>query len=284
MEETQTFPGYPLVFWEAGLQFASTILAGLVISFVATFYLKKRDEVTRVAGVILEKRVESQQEILRFFEDATYTKQIPAENAQPYRELLEAYELRPPWGQQLQYAEIFGSTDGFHGFQRNLEQIISQHKLWLDSRVRFHLQLIQAYVSWVNAALLVPQNLNFSNGESITQEEHQKIANDLLLIQGIVLDAEFKGLIARLETLMVDSIYHLNLKRSRSSIMRNGFWNRESKKLIRILGRKTLLGEIRPHLITAAITFAFHEKGEDIDERHIEQVISNLTEGTPPPP
>lgn len=284
MDETPTFLGYPLVFWEAGLQFASTILAGLVISFVATFYLKKRDEVTRVAGVILEKRVESQQEILSFFEDTTYTKQIPAENAPPYQELLERHELHPPWGQKLQYAEIFESTEAFHEFQRNLEQIISRHKLWLDSKVRFHLQLIQAYVSWINAALLVPQTLQFPNGGSITQEEHQKIANELLRIQGIVLDAEFKGLIARLETLMVDSIYHLNLKRSRPSIMRNGFWNRESKKLIRILGRKTLLGEIRPHLITAAITFAFHEKGEDLDERHIEQVISNLTEDTPPPP
>lgn len=39
---------------------------GLIIAFVTTFYLKKKDVITRIAGVILEKRVNSEQEILDF--------------------------------------------------------------------------------------------------------------------------------------------------------------------------------------------------------------------------
>ena len=107
--------------------------------------LKKRDYVTRVAGVILEKRVNSHQEILAFFEDATHTLQVPSDRASPVHELIQSYGLEAPWGANPQYGEIFESVEKFHGFQRQLEKLISQHKLWLDAKVGFHLNLILAY-------------------------------------------------------------------------------------------------------------------------------------------
>lgn len=60
------FLGYPLFLWEGLASALSTMMAGLVIAVVTTFYLKKRDEITRVSGVILEKRVNSEQEILSY--------------------------------------------------------------------------------------------------------------------------------------------------------------------------------------------------------------------------
>lgn len=68
-------PAIHYLLWEAGLQFLAVLLAGMILGLFASVYLKKRDEVTRVAGVILEKRVNSHQEILAFFEDAIYTLQ-----------------------------------------------------------------------------------------------------------------------------------------------------------------------------------------------------------------
>jgi hypothetical protein len=51
--------------WEGLLNFSSIIIAGLIIAFVTTFYLKKKDEKTRVAGVILD----AQHEILKFISE-----------------------------------------------------------------------------------------------------------------------------------------------------------------------------------------------------------------------
>ncbi len=65
--------GYPLFLWEGMTSALSTLVAGLIIALVTTFYLKKRDEVTRVARVILEKRVNSEQEILSYIEDISYS-------------------------------------------------------------------------------------------------------------------------------------------------------------------------------------------------------------------
>jgi len=50
----ELYLGYPVFLWEGLINFSSIIVAGLIIAFITTFYLKKKDESTRVAGVILE--------------------------------------------------------------------------------------------------------------------------------------------------------------------------------------------------------------------------------------
>ena len=67
----ELYLGYPIFIWEGLINFVSVVVAGLVIAFITTFYLKKKDEKTRVAGVILEKRVNAQHEILQFVESNT---------------------------------------------------------------------------------------------------------------------------------------------------------------------------------------------------------------------
>ena len=66
------------------------LLAGVILGLFASVYLKKRDEVTRVAGVILEKRVNSHQEILEFFEEATYTLQVPSDRVSLVYKLIQS--------------------------------------------------------------------------------------------------------------------------------------------------------------------------------------------------
>ncbi|MFY4783125.1 hypothetical protein ACOTWN_07935 [Aliarcobacter butzleri] len=67
----ELYLGYPVFLWEGLINFSSIIVVGLIIAFITTFYLKKKDESTRVAGVILKKRVNAQHEILKFIEDSS---------------------------------------------------------------------------------------------------------------------------------------------------------------------------------------------------------------------
>ena len=71
-----SFLGLPQFMWEGIFNIITALGVGLIIAFVTTFYLKKKDEITRVAGVILEKRVNSEQEILDFLEDLSFHRQI----------------------------------------------------------------------------------------------------------------------------------------------------------------------------------------------------------------
>lgn len=73
MEETiNTYLGLPQFMWKGIFNIIVTLGAGLIIAFVTTFYLKKKDEITRVSGVVLEKRINSEQEILDYLEKLSY--------------------------------------------------------------------------------------------------------------------------------------------------------------------------------------------------------------------
>lgn len=270
--------GYPLFLWEGLASAFSTLVAGLIIALVTTFYLKKRDEVTRVAGVILEKRVNSEQEILSYIEGISYSVQMPEREARKTLALLEQVGLPTPNAPFVQYAEVFDDLEHFDEFQKTFEQIISSHKLWMSEKVRFHLQLMQGYLSWINAGLLVSQQVPLPAGYTLTDENQDRIAKILLKLQGVVLDMEFKRLIAELEVLMVDSIYHLNIKRPNRSLMRNGFWNRESRKLIRVLDHKTLLGQIRHELFAISFIVTHQVKGLQPDEKALDEFVSKFPE------
>jgi hypothetical protein len=206
LSANQIFLSLPEFVWQGIFSLASTLIAGLIIAFVTTFYLKKKDQTTRVAGVILEKRIGSEETILTFLEDSSFTLEMPAKEAQLLHEIMQRNEFELPHGRHLQYAKIFSCNKSFQEFFLAFEQHVSRNKLWLSQEVRFHLELMQAYLSWVNANVVFIRRIPLPDGIYLTEAESEKISNQILLIQGVSLDNEFKGLIAHLEVLMVDSI------------------------------------------------------------------------------
>jgi hypothetical protein len=151
IEFLNTFPPYV---GEGFFNLLTTLSVGLVIAFVTTFYLKKKDERTRVAGVVLEKRVNCGQEILFYLEKLSYHRQMYGDKEQEWYELLKSFELTLPHGRNLQYSDVFSSYERFQNFFKGFEEIITTNKLWMDKKVRFHLSLMQAYLSWINALLI----------------------------------------------------------------------------------------------------------------------------------
>lgn len=122
------------------------------------------------------------------------------------------------------------------------------------------------------------QRIPLPDGIYLSRDEEKVLSDKIMLIQGISLDSEVKGLIAHLEVLMVDSIYRLNLKRSKNSLMRNGFLNRETRKIIKTLSRKTLLGAQREHAI-ALIVFLVHQiKGLSPEQMDIDKLLDGFPE------
>lgn len=217
--------------------------AGLIITFVTTFYLKKKDEVTRVAGLILEKRVNSYKDILDFFDSLSQHIQLNNGKEEEWYQLLRNMDFNLPHGKLLQYSDAFSSPEKFQSFFNGLELVITNNKLWLDDKVIRHLNLMQGYFAQINAIRVLMRRIPPPPNETLTEEEWKKSDQLLLLQLGIVLDNEINALLVELEVLLVDSIYRLRLKRPKKSLTRNGFLNKDMILMVRklnssILGRK----------------------------------------------
>lgn len=254
----------------------STAVAGLIIAFVATFYLKKRDERTRVAGVVLEKRVNCGQDILYYLEELSYHRQLYSDKEQEWYELLQSYDLTLPHGRFLQYSDVFSSYDQFQDFFKGIEETITRNKLWMDKKVRFHLSLMQGYFAWINALLVGITRVPLPEGEQLSVEEFKEIASILLLQIGITLDHEINGLLAHLETLIVDSVYRLDLNRPRKSMTRKGMFNRDMVSVLKELDKKTLLGLHRERYFALMITLVYSYKQIEMSDVDIDEMIKNI--------
>lgn len=154
----EVYDSLPIFLWEALFNFATLLLVGLILAFVTTFYLKRKDESTRVAGVILEKRVNAQHEILRFMEDYSQKLEMQQPTAQQFRELLQQHDFELPYNPHIQYADIFSSVEKFRAFFHGFEALFSKHRLWLDAKSRHHM-LLEGYFAAINASLLVSNRL-----------------------------------------------------------------------------------------------------------------------------
>ena len=262
--------------WEGIFNIIIALGAGLIIAFVTTFYLKKKDEITRVAGVILEKRVNSEQEILDFLEDLAFHKELHNGKEKEWLILLKEYELTLPHEPHLQYSDVFSSVDKFREFFSGFERIITTNKLWMGKKVRFHLTLMQVYFSWINALLVATTRIPLPADKKLSEEDIDKLSTILLLQVAITLDHEISGLLAELETLIVNSIYKLDLKRPRKSMTRNGMLNVDMVKVLKELDGNTLLGINREKYFALMTTQVYAYKGVDIEGEDLNDIMNEI--------
>ena len=66
MQITEIINSIPEFMWNNIFSVISTLGCGLIVAFFTSTFLKKKEERTRIAGVIVEKRINSEQEILHF--------------------------------------------------------------------------------------------------------------------------------------------------------------------------------------------------------------------------
>jgi len=92
----------------------------------------------------------------------------------------------------------------------------------------------------------------------------------------ITLDHEINGLLATLETQIVDSIYKLDLKRPKKSMTRKGMLNIDMIKILSELEDHTLLGVNREKYFALLMNQAYAYKGVDLEGEDLDNIINNI--------
>ena len=123
----------PEFMWNNIFTVINTLICGLIVALFTSTFLRKKEERTRIAGVIVEKRINSEQEILHFLERELFKEEINVDNSNKqdyvFDELLKNYGLPVPDHGAMQYARIFTSPELFDKFFHTFEDHIMNHKL-----------------------------------------------------------------------------------------------------------------------------------------------------------
>ena len=272
------FLGIPEFIWNLIFTLLTTLFCGLIVAAFTSTFLKRKEERTRVAGVILEKRIESERKILSFLENSLTKEQIPCEDENvidAVRSITDYY----PAIVALQYSRVFLSHDNFSNFFEEFNTLFSDNKLWLDEKVRNHLLLMQTYFSWINVIPIVIQKINLPSHKKMSRKQFELACDKSFLLYGIILDNEINALIADLDTIVVKSIYKLNLNSPKLSLTRNGMDNRSTRKIIKELRCDTILGIEWTRMISLIIETTLLICGVDVNnlsEEEVDDIIMNV--------
>lgn len=277
--------GIPEFMWNNIFTVINTLICGLIVAFFTSTFLKKKEERTRIAGVILEKRINSEQDVLHFLEREFFKEEINIENSSKYdaafSELLETYGLPDPHEGHIQYARIFISFEKFASFFHAFEDKITTHKLWLDTKVRTHLVFMQLYFSTFNTIPLMVKRIRLPEGKEMTDEEFEKVCDRVLYILGISCDGEINEFMSELDELIVDSVYKLELKRPKRSMMRKNMYNVDMKKCLKRVMRKTIVGTAQKNIFQLVMDAVYRVKGIDLSEMTNEEYDDFLKSSDP---
>ena len=169
----------PEFMWNNIFTVINTLICGLIVALFTSTFLKKKEERTRIAGVIVEKRINSEQEILHFLERELFKEEINLDNSNRqdyvFDELLKKYGLPVPHHGAMQYARIFTSPKLFDKFFHTFEDHIMNHKLWLDTKVKEHLVFMQLYFAFFNTIPLMIKRIPLPKGKELTNEEFDRV-------------------------------------------------------------------------------------------------------------
>lgn len=264
------FWGLPDFLWNNIFTLLTTLVCGLIVAYFTSTFLKKKEERTRVAGVILEKRIESEQEIVRFLDKQLFKMELNQGNSSLHdrdiQQLLESFAIESPYGNRIQYAKIFTGREIFEKFFHEYEELITSNRLWMENKVRKHLLYIQLYFSCINSIPLCIKRIPLPKEYALTDEEFSEVCNQILFLYGVALDEEINGLLTKLDELVVDSVYRLDLRRPKRSVLRDRMFNPDMTKLLKKIMRETILGSEKRKFFELMMTLVYQKKDFDEDK------------------
>lgn len=275
----------PEFMWDNVFTVINTLICGLIVASFTSTFLKKKEERTRIAGVIVEKRINSEQEVLHFLERELFKEEINIDNSSKFDfafdELLKEYGLPVPYQGQMQYARIFTSRERFDKFYHELEDQIMNNKLWLDTKVREHLVFMQLYLNFFNMIPLMIKRIPLPKGKKLSDEEFDKVDHRLLLLLGHCCDAEINDLMSELDEKIVDSIYKLELSRPKKSLMRDNLLNVDMDRCMKRIQTKTIPGKYTHEIFKLIMDTVYQVKHIDTDKMSDEEYDEFLKSSMP---
>ena len=145
-----SFCDMPKYIWDGIFAVVDVLVVGLLLAYIATKYQHRKEVEWKLRGELLEKRIESYHKVSKFIY-ALYNQQDPTEKElESISSLLEYPQLVIP---SIKYAEFYSSEKSFQDFRLQLDNLITQEKLFLDYPVLLHLECMRFYFDEVAGAL-----------------------------------------------------------------------------------------------------------------------------------
>lgn len=203
------FLNTPEFIWNRIFDVLQVILAGGLVAWFVSHYLNKKDEVTRVKGVLLEKRLSTYELMMDLISSLYRKKEIEvSENDQILLNELFKIEI-------LFYEEIFIIfEDKVKFFQKVklLEKQLRINSIYLDPEVEKVFNLLIDYLNNIENIINWAEQLEFKNEHKLSMKELNKKQNRFINLLAIIIKKDIIFFYVKIEETITNKLYNLKLE------------------------------------------------------------------------
>ena len=204
----------PPYIWEGLISLLVTIVGGIIVGVFASNILEKKNEVTRVEGLLIEKKLAVYEEIHDRIQKINSLVIIPTSNADEIVCMLEESGLKYEKNNDYnQLACVFNDVDKLKESFLELDHYFAKNRLYFDNDVFLATLVFQNYYGFFNrtCVLMTAELIDFDVDPE--NKLSKNIANKMMTGLGMLLRKEFYEQSMKLDNAIGNSINNISMKR-----------------------------------------------------------------------
>lgn len=225
----QLLDSIPQYMGEGIVGLATIIIAGLIVGYFSSKYFSRISEITRVEGLLFEKKIPIYKEIFSRVELMNQLQSIQGDNIEGILTIINEAGFEIPVTRSYQIAEIFLDFEKMRTTFLDIDQYIAENRLYYDDDVYKQLLIFQNYI-------IVYVRIYTMYYETVTdfgadKKKINAIAQSMFTALGIVLHDDFAEQTYNVINCIRKSLNNVTLERRKTPRYDNNFFN-DNKEFI----------------------------------------------------
>lgn len=211
-----TFTSWPEYIKSGIITLLVTVIAGIIVAYISTRVFQRISEVTRVKGILIERRIEVYKELadkLEKLDNLTYYHSEDVAHLLPF---FEDIGLKIDIAAGIKVNDIFTSMERLHKRFLEFDNYALENRIFYDDAVYDQINFLQNYLGLFSHIRLMYEENLFRIGVDHTSETSVKIGDSLLLACGIILTENFSRQILESIDVIRTSMNEVSLKTRKS--------------------------------------------------------------------
>ena len=225
---SEVFGLFPDYIGEGVMELLIMVVGGIIVGYITSKYLYRINELNKVKGWMLEKRIPIYEDLFRQTEEMMLMIQVAPEMHDKAVRVLEKHHL--PSGGPRQVSVVFTEAGGPESIFLQFDGFASQNSLFLDPQTNRDVSLLQNYLAAIHrmTVLFDEQMILYKVSGN---EKVKKVRSFFLLTLGTCLSSELLELVMSTQDTIRASISHLELS-SRDGGKHSGQYSKDIKQYV----------------------------------------------------
>lgn len=199
----------PDYIWEGVIQCVSTLLSAGVVAWLTSLVFKRKDELTRVEGVLLEKKLDIYKHLYSKSMDMLELRQLAEGDVALALHELDKVGLKRP--EYLHVPTFMTDSEKMYQTILGFDRLTTENKMYYDDYSAIPVIVLQNYLTFFTRFHVMFVQALQDEGVKIT-DVVKRVENQMFLALGLLLCYEIGNQVEKLQNALQNSVNNLTLK------------------------------------------------------------------------